>query len=151
MVNFLIATHGRLAEGFRDTMRILMGDEICERLSTINAFAEGDTSDPKQAISEACMDVKPDDQLIIFTDVMYGSVNQFVMPCINERIFVITGVNFPLLLEVISKYSFDQDAKVDEDVLREDVKKSRMQIIYVNDEMKKNHDSETNDESEFFD
>ena len=147
MVRFLVATHGTLADGFKSTMSILMGKEIAEKIETINAYCNENESSPKQLI-ENYIDSVGNDQLIIFTDVMFGSVNQFVMPYVNRsNIFVLTGVNFPLMLEVISKYSFGEES-VEEDYIRSVVAKAREQILFVNDEMQ---DSQTaNNEEDFF-
>ncbi len=147
MVRFLVATHGTLADGFKSTMSILMGKEIAEKIETINAYNNESESSPKQII-ENYIDSVGDDQLIIFTDVMFGSVNQFVMPYVDKNnVFVLTGVNFPLMLEVISKYSFSEES-VEEDYIRSVVVKAREQILYVNDEM--NDSQIINDEEDFF-
>lgn len=147
MVRFLVATHGTLADGFKSTMSILMGKEIAEKIETINAYSNESESSPKQII-ENYIDSVGDDQLIIFTDVMFGSVNQFVMPYVDKNnVFVLTGVNFPLMLEVISKYSFSEES-VEEDYIRSVVVKAREQILYVNDEM--NDSQIINDEEDFF-
>lgn len=145
MVRFLVATHGTLADGFKSTMSILMGKEIAEKIETINAYCN--ESSPKQII-ENYIDSVGDDQLIIFTDVMFGSVNQFVMPYVDKNnVFVLTGVNFPIMLEVISKYSFSEES-VEEDYIRSVVVKAREQILYVNDEMK--NSQIINNEEDFF-
>ena len=147
MVRFLVATHGTLADGFKSTMSILMGKEIAEKIETINAYNNESESSPKQIIKNY-IDSVGDDQLIIFTDVMFGSVNQFVMPYVDKNnVFVLTGVNFPLMLEVISKYSFSEES-VEEDYIRSVVVKAREQILYVNDEM--NDSQIINDEEDFF-
>lgn len=150
LVKFLIVTHGTLADGFKATVQILMGKEITERIDTINAFVEGDVSDPKEKIRQARISVNDRDQLVIFTDVMFGSVNRFVMPYAgNKKIYLITGVNLPLLMEIVSKYAFSTDKNVDEDESREAVVKSKNEIVYVNDELLKDNGNEKN-ENDFF-
>ena len=147
MVRFLVATHGTLADGFKSTMNILMGQEIADKIETINAYCDGDTTSPKELLEKYISSIG-NDQVIIFTDVMFGSVNQFAMPFTNqENIYVLTGVNFPLMLEVISKYSFEENL-VDDNYLREVIKKAQEQILYVNDEVKKIKNE--NNEEDFF-
>lgn len=150
MVNYLIVSHGTLADGFKSTLSILMGKEQVNNIKTICAFLDGDTSNPKDQINDVCKSIKDDDQLVIFTDVMYGSVNQFVVPYVQQgNVFVITGVNFPLILEIVTKYSFSENLRVSEDELREIIANAKEQIIYVNDSVKQNLTKQDNDE-EFF-
>ena len=150
MVNYLIVSHGTLADGFKSTLSILMGKEQVNNIKTICAFLDGDTSNPKDQINDVCKSIKDDDQLVIFTDVMYGSVNQFVVPYVQQgNVFVITGANFPLILEIVTKYSFSENLRVSEDELREIMANAKEQIIYVNDSVKQNLTKQDNDE-EFF-
>ena len=79
MVRFLVATHGFLADGFKSTMSVLMGQEIADRIETINAYANDDMRSPKVLLDDFVKTIGKN-ELIIFTDVMFGSVNQFAMP-----------------------------------------------------------------------
>ena len=47
MVKFLIATHVFLADGFKSSINVLMGEEIADSVSCVNAFVENGTADPK--------------------------------------------------------------------------------------------------------
>ena len=64
---------------------------------------------------------------------MYGSVNQFALPYVNNKnIFVVTGVNFPLIMEIISKLTFaGDDVEVSKEILNDIVEKSKDQLICV--------------------
>ena len=135
MVRFLIATHGFLANGFKSSINVLMGEEIAQKIDTINAFVEGGTDNPKAEIEKYCNELKQDDDLVIITDLMYGSVNQFALPYANNKnIHIISGANFPLICEIISKLTFgseDIDDKVV--VINEAIEKAKEQIIYAKD------------------
>ena len=52
-------------------------------------------------------------------------------------------------LQVIARYSFDENAKVEPDFIRDVIKKAQNQIIYVNDEINKENKEEK--EENFFD
>ena len=98
MVKFLIATHGHLADGFKDTLGIIMGEEITKRVETFNLFVEDEqnSEDANTRIRNYFYDLKKGEQSIVFTDILHGSVNQFMMPYANDHtIFIITGVNLP--------------------------------------------------------
>ena len=148
MVKYLIATHGTLADGYKSSVGVLMGQEIADHIMTINSFVEGGTKDPKTAIETACNSVGNDDQLIVFTDLMYGSVNQLMFPFAERHnIFIITGINLPLLCEVISKMSFVPDAQANESDILELIEKSKNEIKYVKNEISNSSD----DQQGFFD
>lgn len=55
-------------------------------------------------ITKLFMDLSEDDQMIVFTDVQYGSVNQMFMKEANQfrdkNMAILTGVNLPLILEI---------------------------------------------------
>ena len=139
MVKFLIATHGFLAEGFKSSVSVLMGEEIAASIETVNAFVENGTEDPKGAIEKICSKVNETDDLVIFTDLMFGSVNQFVTPFVSKKnIFAVTGVNFPLICEIISKLTFGiEESRVTEEELHNLILKSRNQMMLVEDVDKK--------------
>lgn len=133
MVKFLIASHGYLADGLKSTLEIIVGKEIAERVSTLNAFVDENSGDFKGNIEKYMNQVSSEDQLIIFSDIMHGSVNQCLMSFIDdERIFLITGVNFPLLCEIVAEYSFTEDAQVHKDDLQNAVVKAKEEMIFVN-------------------
>lgn len=148
MIQYLIATHGELAKGYQSSISILMGKEYSDKIQVINAFGEGGEKNPKEKIANVCDSLGPDDQLILFTDMMYGSVNQFAFPYANrENIFIISGINLPLVIEIIAKYEFSvPKIEVDKKTLLELIEKSRDQIVYVNDAVPKAE----NDADDFF-
>ncbi len=135
MVRFLIATHGFLADGFKSSINVLMGEEIAQKIDTINAFVEGGTDNPKAEIEKYCNELKHDDDLVIITDLMYGSVNQFALPYAdNKNIHIISGANFPLICEIISKLTFGPEEVEDKvAIINEAIDKAREQIIYAKD------------------
>lgn len=152
MVGFLIAAHGQLSKGLKSSVQVIMGTEIAEKIQTITAFLDNDMSNPKTMVETACEAVNADDELIVFTDIMHGSVNQFFMPFAKDNIYVISGVNLPLICEVIAQYAFSPaEAKVDPDQLREIVEQAKEAIVYVNDAIETGKDAVIDsNEEEFF-
>lgn len=150
MVKFLIATHGRLADGFKDTLGIIMGEEISKRIQTLNLFIENqkESKDASSQIKEYFETIDDMDQVLVFTDVLHGSVNQFIMPYIDdEKIFVITGVNLPLLCETLAIFGFADNA-IDMDILHEVTINSRKELLFVN--VFVNEKEQENNENDFF-
>lgn len=146
MIKFLIAAHGYLADGIKSTVKIIMGDESVDSVLTLNAFVNEENEDVPKEIRKHIDNLNSEDKMIIFTDLMHGSVNQFIMPYADDdRIYVITGFNFPLVCEIIAKYVYGGSQIVDIDELKRDIEKSKNEIIYVNDFIKEKKNSNEDD------
>ena len=66
----------------------------------------------------------------------------------DERIFVLSGVNFPLICEIVSAVVYSGET-VSMEMLREMVKKGREELVFVNDAVKK--ETKKDSEDSFFD
>lgn len=153
MVKFLIASHGYLADGFKSSISIIMGEEIANRITALNAFVgeASENSSVKVEIENYLNSVDENDQVIVFTDILHGSVNQMMMPFADDnRVFVITGCNFPLICEIMASYCYSDDSVQSENLTRI-IETAKKELIYVNDFLKESVDSDSSDEeSDFF-
>lgn len=153
MTKFLIATHGYLADGYKSTIGIIMGEEISNKISTLNLFVDDnpEAKDAKSLIDTYFNEMKEDEQVIVFTDIMHGSVNQMIMSHINyENTFALTGINLPLVCELMALYGY-VDSKVDEETLRNVTLTAQKETIFVNDLMKEKETESQGTEEDFFD
>ena len=95
---FLIGSHGKLASGLQSSIDILTGKG--QEIQTIDAYI--DDSDYTKSIVEFIDEIAPDEQGLIFTDLLGGSVNQkmatAVMNSGKNNIFLITNSNLATLL-----------------------------------------------------
>ena len=127
MIKILIATHGDFAKGALSAARIIAGDK--NNVTCINAYTE--SKNLKVAIEAYIKNITKEDEVIILTDLFGGSVNQTIMQCIQQaNIYVITGFNLALLLEIVM---LDEQASITEIQLRNLVEASKSQTMYVND------------------
>lgn len=125
MRKILIATHGYLADGIKSSIAILSGEK--DNITYLNAYVDGINIDAN--INLFFKDLKTDDEGIIFTDILGGSVNQkFVKYCILPNVYLISGFNLAIILEVIFK-----TGPVSKEFIRGKVKECREQLVYVND------------------
>jgi len=96
----LLATHNKLAEAFKTTIDIIIGDT--EKVETLCAYTE-DTFDLKASILEKLKEVSPEDELIVVTDVFGGSINnEFMQQMERFNFILISGMNLTLIGELIS-------------------------------------------------
>lgn len=131
MKKILIITHGKFAEGIVSTVEIITGKQ--DNLYFINAYVD-DQSIEKKMDNFFKENINSDDQLIIFTDLFGGSVNQTAIRYLSEQnLNIIAGFNLPLLLEVLML----DESQLTPEKLREVTNSAKEQIIYVNDELLK--------------
>ena len=99
MRKFLIAAHGTLPAGIQSSLEIIMGS--LENVFLIQAYV-GENKSLKEEIDSVMEHIKNEDELIVFTDLMGGSVtNQILQYALKENVFIISGFNLPLLLEIL--------------------------------------------------
>lgn len=99
MKKILIATHGNLAEGFLSCIELLTGSS--QEIQTINAYVDG--GDFNNELAKFINNIDGKDQVIVFTDLFSGSVNQRIMNIFLEKeiyAIIISGFNLPILLEI---------------------------------------------------
>lgn len=94
---YLLVSHGKYAQGASDSLKLFLGEQ--HKFMTINAYV--DQHDPKMEISSFFSSVKENDEVIICTDLLGGSVNQIVIPYLSRKhTYLIAGFNLSLLLEL---------------------------------------------------
>lgn len=120
----VLASHGRLAEGMKDTLGIILGS--C-RTTTLCAYV-----DPGVTLAQQVKDVLarkvPGEEMLVVTDLFGGSVNNEFMAALAENDFtLICGMNMPLLVEILS------DANPDPAAVRAAVDSCKDSIMVCND------------------
>ena len=126
MRKYLIATHGTFAKGIYSTLEIIMG--TLENVFLIQAYT-GENKSLKEEIDQVLDQTNADDELIVFTDLMGGSVtNQILQYALKENVFIISGFNLPLLLDIML---VDQEIPVNE-VIETGINNAKDQIVFVN-------------------
>lgn len=114
-----------MAQGMSETLKIFLGGNHC--FKTISAYI--DNSDPKEELKNFFSTLDPKDEVIVCTDLLGGSVNQFVLPYLSrENTFVVAGFNLPLLMEL----SFLPEPITIEE-LRTVITKAKDSMVLMND------------------
>jgi fructoselysine/glucoselysine PTS system EIIA component len=126
MRKFLIATHGSFAGGILSSLELIAGK--IDNIFTIEAYSDGNNSFDEQ-IEKVLNQVGKSDELIIFTDLLGGSItNQIVRSALSESVYIVSGVNLPLLLDIVLA---DTDTPAEE-VIETGISNSKNQIVFVN-------------------
>ena len=100
MKQIILASHGNLAEGAVDTVRMIVGD-----VSNIHAVTlqRDDTDSIKSKLNDLIATFDPADAVFILTDVLGSSVNNSAVEFLSDHphISVISGMNLPLILTLV--------------------------------------------------
>lgn len=102
MKKFLIAAHGNLALGIKSTLELFLGDAL--DFTYLTAYTD-DAPNLEEALENFFSSIdEQTDQEVIFTDLYGGSVSQKIaMKAIGKtNVFVIAGMNLPLIMETAS-------------------------------------------------
>lgn len=124
---FLIATHGAFARGIQSSLDIIIGP--MDHVFLIQAYLDGNKS--IEADLQKVMDqVSPEQELIIFSDLLGGSVNnQILRFALREHVHIVSGFNLPLIIEIMLA---DPNTPVEE-IIKNAISGAREQMVYVND------------------
>lgn len=95
----LLMSHSHMASGLHDTLRFFLGD--LEHVSSVDAYL--DESDRHVKVFQEFIDNLKDDEVgVVFTDLMGGSVNQYVMKEVVDQkltnVLVCSNMNLAVVL-----------------------------------------------------
>lgn len=122
MNNIILASHGEMSQGLKQTVSMLLGD--CENIYALSAFRDEDESVVKGA--ENLISKVGTKNLYILTDIFGGSVNNELLVLQNKYpdIHLIAGMNLPLVISIAA-----HPEKISEDQLNQILEESRQGII----------------------
>ena len=100
MIGVVCVSHGKMAEGIVDTVKFLMGDEILQ-LESLILKMEDDPAVFRNKLDQSIKRVDTGEGFIVLA-VLFGvtPANQSIY-LLNDKIRVITGMNLPMLMELL--------------------------------------------------
>ena len=109
MYKILLLSHGRFCEGALDTLKIFLPDT--DFVTAIPFYTQGVNGD--ELLEDYIASIAADDVVLVFTDLLTGSVNQKVMQGLGQlpNVLVVTGFNLPALFEAAT---LDEDSATPE-------------------------------------
>lgn len=115
MIDIIIVTHGKFAEGLKDSVSMIIGEY--SNLTTIS-FNPGESIESLEDKIKKLLDNEKIEKALIFVDVFAASPFNASMKAYkslenSKEIGVITGVNLPMVMEaLLSSESDDLDALI---------------------------------------
>ena len=101
MIGIIVVSHGTLSEHLVSAASLILGE--AKDVKAITFLARESLEDLRKKTSEAAKEFTTDGCLI-FTDIMGGSATNVSIEIMKSRedVFVVTGVNLPMLIEAIN-------------------------------------------------
>ena len=122
-MKYIIATHGKMASGIKNTIEMLAGEK--RDLYTIDAYVD---SQEFSEVFEQLLSKFGDEYVYVFTDIVSGSVNQQICKFLDRyRLHVITGMNLPVIMEIILR-----NEELNEEEIEILIEEARQHILYMN-------------------
>lgn len=138
MLRLFLSSHGHLASGMKSSVEILSGSN--DRLTVFDAYVnEENVKDVLDHYFETV--VKPEDEVILLSDLYGGSVNQVMYLYLDRpNVSLVAGVNLALVLELAVRES------VTKEELQKLVEQSRTMLRIVEPEA----DTASDEQEDFF-
>ena len=96
----IAVSHGSYARGLVDTVQMIAGKQ--EDLEAFGLESEESVDTLKEKIRQSIEQASQEEEILILTDIFYGSPFNTVISLMPEYdLYHVTGINLPLMMEVI--------------------------------------------------
>ncbi|MDD3173258.1 MAG: hypothetical protein PHF63_06310 [Herbinix sp.] len=125
---YIVISHAYMSKGVVSSIKMIAGDQT--QIDFICGYVDGN-QDMDRVIRTKLDSMNEYSEIIIFTDLFGGSVNNAVLRVTGQlkNIHVITGVNLTLILGILLASEEDNI----EEVIRENITEARNGMVYCND------------------
>lgn len=100
MKKFLIASHGDFAKEMVNSVQMIMGPAV--NINSISMHPHTSIENIKEELNSLIVQGGEENEYIILTDVLGGSISNLCTEFVSNKVNIITGFNLPMMLEMIS-------------------------------------------------
>lgn len=135
-MKMILASHGKLAEGMKDTLEMIVGKN--ENIYAFAAYSDGSETKFLEDI-QALINENQDEQIVIATDVLGGSVNNEMIQLLNRypQVYLISGMNLPVIITLATAV-----CPLTTEMIEEAISMGKEGVVFVNQLMKENNKEE---------
>lgn len=126
MRRYIIASHSKFAQGLEEVLNFSTSQG--NKINVISAYVS-DNNFPEKEVKSLFNEFNKDDEIIIMTDLLSGSVNQKLSNYTDDKTFVITGVNLALALSLLL---IPEDVKLTEELIQQNINQAKEQMVLMN-------------------
>ncbi|MDD6435672.1 MAG: PTS fructose transporter subunit IIA [Clostridiales bacterium] len=129
MRRYILTGHGRISEGIASAAELIIGQKV----QFFNAYLPGEEFFAGE-IAKQIESFSPEDEVIIMTDLLGGSVNNEMTGFLEyDNVHLICGVNLALVIGLL----LSDETKSIEQVIEKTIEESKQGIVYCNEWKKK--------------
>eukprot|EP00828_Plagiopyla_frontata_P015300 TRINITY_DN19863_c0_g1_i1.p1 TRINITY_DN19863_c0_g1~~TRINITY_DN19863_c0_g1_i1.p1 ORF type:complete len:141 (+),score=24.11 TRINITY_DN19863_c0_g1_i1:212-634(+) len=126
MSHIILASHGNLANGMKDTLKMIIGD-----VSMIESFASyrDEKSSIKDLVEKSVKAKYGSKDIFILTDILGGSVNNEMLSLVKDypKVHILSGMNLPLVISIATLGD-----NINEEVLQQIILESQQGVVDCN-------------------
>jgi PTS system mannose-specific IIA component len=101
MIGILIVSHGRLAEALISSVESLVGK--LQKIRGVSIWPKDKEEEIKDQIQKKMAEVEDGNGVMILTDILGGTPTNLSLSLLeDEKVEVVTGVNMPMLMTLLS-------------------------------------------------
>ena len=109
-MRIILVSHGSFSKGLYQTMEMVFGPQ--ENLSYVGLYPEQGVDILKENIEKEFKEAKENEEILVLTDLFYGSPFNAVVQLMNKYdVYHLTGINVPLLMEILIMRSNGKNAE----------------------------------------
>jgi mannose/fructose/sorbose-specific phosphotransferase system IIA component len=106
MLGIVLCSHGNMARGMADTVKLFVGNDI-KQFEVCCLESEDNPEEFANVILKAINKVNDGNKVLILTDLFGGTPCNQAIKLLNDDIECIAGVNLPILLTVLTSREFN--------------------------------------------
>ncbi len=108
-MRIVLVSHGSFSKGLYETMEMVLGPQ--ENLAYVGLYPEQGVYILKENIEKELKKASEGEEILILTDLFYGSPFNAVVQLMNQYdVYHMTGINVPLLMEILIMRSNGKNA-----------------------------------------
>lgn len=126
-MKIVLISHSNMAVGMKQTLNMIVGDD--KSVLAFAAYINGSTTEIQKV--KRMVETEKQEQFIILTDLLGGSVNNEMMQLLenNENVKLVTGMNLPLAMQLQLKASTTEN--ISDEELTSIIDQSKKSLVNV--------------------
>lgn len=100
MIGIILVSHGKLAEGMKDALKMFFGDEI-EALDTVSLTPEKSTDEFMEELKTSIKNVNQGQGVVVFADLFGGTPYNQAIQRASDTCCLVSGMNMGIVMEFL--------------------------------------------------
>ena len=107
MIGIILASHGTIAKGMFESAKMFFGNDI-EQFTYVSLDSAQTADELEESLRQSIHEVNKGDGVIVLADLFGGTPCNRAIQCMEGDTHIISGVNFPILLELLGARQYNE-------------------------------------------